>query len=518
MSDGHRLVLLGGDAIDGTGAPRRRADVAVVGDRIVEVGLIEPTEADKVLDVAGLVVAPGFHDVHTHYDLVLLDRPGHLDGLRQGITTYHVGQCGLGFAPASAETQALFREYVAAIATDPALPSWRSVADFLDLFDRTAAVNCVYMLPHGLLRVECAGMTGEPLTPAQADRLRGLVAEGMEQGARGISTGLGYFPGSECATGEIVEAARVVAEHGGIYVSHIRSYMDGLLDAIDEAAAIGRGADIAVHISHLRPSGPYRGHADAVLAHIEGGRDELGVDISFDSYTYLKGCTIMAAIVVPPCVYAGGLEAAIERVRDPDGRRTLAEAMPQADWSEVHISCVGSQANRRFEGMRLPDFAEAVGKPVFDACCDLLVEERFRVGVVGWPILESDLQQVLRHPLCLIGSDGIPAGSARHPRACGSHARYLGHYVRGLGLLPLEEAVRRITSAAARRFGLSGRGILAEGMAADITVFDPDTIIDKATYEHPLVLSEGVHHVLVNGQLVLRDGELTDARPGRALR
>jgi len=518
MSDRHRLVLLGGDAIDGTGAPRRRADVAVVGDRIVEVGLVEPSEADEVLDVAGLVVAPGFHDVHTHYDLVLLDRPGHIEGLRQGITTYHVAQCGLGFAPASAETQALFREFLAAVGTDPELPPWTSVDDYLSLFDRTAAVNCVYMLPHGLLRVECAGMTGEPLTAQQADRMERLVAEGMEQGARGISTGLGYFPGSECATEEIVAAARVAAEHGGIYVSHLRSYMDGLLDAIDEAAAIGRGAGIGVQISHLRPCGPFRGRAADVLAHIEQARDELGVDVAFDNYTYLKGSTIMGALLMPPSGYAGGLDAAIARISDPAERHRLADAMPEADWSQVHISYVGGERNKRFEGMRLTDFADAVGKDVLAACCDLLVEERFRVGVVGWPMLEEDLQTNLRHPLCLIGSDGIAAGSARHPRACGSHARYLGHYVRGLGLLPLEEAVRRITSAPAKRFGLHDRGVLAEGMAADITVFDPDTIIDKATYEQPLVLAEGVHHVLVNGQLVLRDGALTDARPGRALR
>ena len=511
-------MLRGGDVVDGTGGPRRRADVAVAAERIVEVGLIEPTEADEVLDASGLVVAPGFHDVHTHYDLVLLDKPGHLDGLRQGITTYHVGQCGLGFAPASAEAQAVFREYLAAISTDPDLPSWRSVDDYLSLFDRTAAVNCVYLLPHGLLRVECAGMSGEPLTPKQADRLEGLVAEGMQQGARGLSTGLGYFPGSECPTGEIVDAARATARHGGVYVSHIRDYSEGLLAALDEAFAVGRGAEIPVHISHLRPGGPFRGHADAVLERVEQGRDDLGVDVTFDSYTYLKGCTLMAALVVPPCTYAGGLDAAIELVSDPVERRRLAEGMPRQDWSEAHISCVGSEANRRFEGMRLPEFADAVGKDIFDACCYLLAEERFRVGVVGWPILESDLQQILRHPLCLIGSDGIPAGSARHPRACGSHARYLGHYVRELGLLPLEEAVRRLTSAPARRFGLDDRGAIAEGMAADITVFDPAAIIDRATYAEPLLLSDGVHHVVVNGQPVLRDGVLTPARPGRALR
>ena len=185
---------------------------------------------------------------------------------------------------------------------------------------------------------------------------------------------------------------------------------------------------------------------------------------------------------------------------------------------DAFLEAVGSERNKRFEGMRLPEFAEAVGKDTFVACCDLLVEERLRVAVVGWPIGDEDHRLILKHPLCLIGSDGIPAGGARHPRACGSHARYVGHYARELGLFPLEEAIRRITSAPARRFGLDGRGLIAEGMAADIAVFDPQAIIDRATYDEPLLLAEGVHHVLVNGRLVLRDGELTDARPGRALR
>jgi len=501
-----RIVLRGGRVVDGTGGGARRADVAVAGGRITAVGQLAPQPGDEVLDVTGLTVAPGFHDIHTHFDLSLLAERDHLDGLRQGITTYHVGQCGLGFAPASPPTQAVFRDYLAAITGDPDLSPFRSVADYLALCKR-GRVNVVPILPHGLLRAEVAGMARGPLTRSQLDRMKGLVAEGMEEGARGISAGLTYFPGSEADLDELVAVSKIVAAHGGVYVSHLRNYADGLLEAIDEACEIGRRAGLPVQISHLRPQGKYRGRAPEVLAHIEAWRGR-GVDVAFDMYTYLKGYTLMSALFLPPEVYAGGVEAAVAMLRDPAERRRLRESAPAADWAEVHIASIGSQRNRRFEGLRLPAFAEAVGKEVFDACADLLVEERLRVGVVGWPIEESDLRAVLRHQLCLVGSDSIPMGGARHPRASGCFARYLGHYVRDLGLLPLEEAIRRITSVPARRYGLGDRGRIAEGMAADIVVFDPAAIRDRATYDQPRLLAEGVRHVLVNGSLVLRDGRL----------
>ena len=512
-----RILLRGGNVVDGTGAPARRADVAVESGRIAALGDLPPAAGDEAVDVAGLAVAPGFHDVHTHFDLTLLAEPAHLDGLCQGITTYHVAQCGLGFAPASAPTQALFRDYLAAIAGDPELPPWTSVAEYLALFDRAAAVNLVVLLPHGLLRAEVAGMSRGPLTPPQLDRLKRLAAEGMEQGARGISTGLTYFPGSEADLQELVAVTRVVAEHGGVYASHLRNYSDGLLEAIDEACEIGRQCRLPVQISHLRPQARFSGRAREVLAHVEAARDA-GIDVAFDLYPYLKGCTIMSALFLAPEVYAGGVEAALAMLRDAAERERLRRAMPLADWSEAHIASVATEKNKPFEGMRLTDFAASQGKDVFDACADLLLEERLRVSVVGWPIEESDHRAVLAHPLCLVGSDSIPMGGARHPRACGSFARYLGHHVRELGLLPLEEAIRRITSVPARRFGLDGRGLVAEGQAADLVVFDPARIADRATYEQPLRRAEGVRHVLVNGEFVLRDGRLTAARPGRALR
>jgi len=531
MTDTRRLILRGGTVVDGSGAPARRADVVVVGGRIAfvsrrnesAVGPSLTSEAAEVLDVSGLVVAPGFHDVHTHLDLALLAEPAYLDGLRQGVTTVHIAQCGLGFAPASVATQALFRDYLAGICGDLVLPAWRSVEEYLALFDRAAALNTVFLIPHSLLRAEVAGMTRGPLTPPQLDRMKRLAAEAMEQGARGISTGLTYFPGSEADLDELVAVSRVVAEHGGVYVSHLRNYSDGLLDAIDEACEIGRRAGLPVQISHLRPQAAFRGRAREVLDHVEAARDR-GIDVAFDLYTYLKGCTLMAALFLPPQVYAGGIEAAIGRLKDAGERQWLSRsfalpaAMPDVDWSEVHIASVGSERNRRFEGLRLPDFAAARGADVLGACLDLLIEERLRVAVVGWPIEDSDHSAVLAHPLCLVGSDTIPVGGARHPRASGTFARYLGHYVRERGLIPLEEAVRRITSVPAHRYGFDDRGLVAEGQVADLAVFDPATIIDRATYEHPRRLADGVRHVLVNGRLVLRDGELTEERPGAVLR
>jgi len=516
MSRQKRTVLCGGMVIDGTGAPARPADVAVVGDRIADVGDIAAGGDDAVLDVTGLTVAPGFHDIHTHYDLELLARPAHLDGLRQGVTTYQIAECGLGFAPASAATHAEFRTYLACLAGTDDVPPWTTIAEYQALYERNAVVNCVSMVPHGIVRAEVMGMTAGAASPAQLDAMKHLVREAMEQGARGLTTGLTYFPSCEADTDELVALAQVVAEYGGVYVTHLRSYSNTMLEAIDEAGEIGRRAGVPVQISHLRPRGPLVGRGAEVLARIDAIRQG-GVDMAFDNYTYLKGCTLMAAFVLPPDAYAGGVTVALDTLRDPARRDDLRARMPNEDWTQVHIANVPSAKNRHVAGMTLAAFAESRGTDVFEACVELLIDEELCVSAVGGVIDEDDLRRNFKHPCSYIGSDSIPAGGHRHPRACGCFARYLGHYVREERLLPLEEAVRRITSAAARRFGLTDRGVLAAGMAADITVFDPATIADRATYEQPLTPSEGVHHVLVNGQLVLRDGRLTDARPGCVL-
>jgi N-acyl-D-amino-acid deacylase len=512
------LLITGGRVIDGSGLPWFWADVGVRGDRVAAVGPLADAPARARLDAAGKVVAPGFIDAHVHGDLMLLADPPHEPAVRQGVTTYVLGQDGVAMAPASPATLDYMRRYTAGFSGNPVLAQrWSSMAEYLDLFDRRCAVNVACLVPNGNVRMEVLGLETRPPTPDELRRMGRLVREAMEQGAVGLSSGLDYIPSRYADTAELTALCREVAPFGGVYVTHMRRYdPDGVAGSLDEVFRIGREAGVPVHVSH------FNSRAELVLPLVDAARAG-GVDVTYDLYCYLAGSSILGMVALPPEVQEGGVEATRARLRDPAVRSRLA-AGPAASsrWSleDVRLSFVTAPEYRRHEGQTLAEAARERGQTLLDFVCDVLAASGMAVGCVAphRQRTEEDVRALMRHPAMMAGSDGIFTGSRPHPRGCGCFARYLGHHVRDARTWTLEEAVRHLAAHAARRFGLRDRGLLREGMAADVVVFDPATVADRSTYDDGRWLAAGVEHVVVNGELVLRDGRRTDALPGRALR
>jgi N-acyl-D-amino-acid deacylase len=517
------LVLTGGRVVDGTGSPWFHADVAVRGDRIAAVGALGHAEARRRLDVAGLVVAPGFVDMHVHADLALLADPAHEPAIRQGVTTYLLGQDGVAMAPASAATLAYMRRYTAGFSGCFDLPDrWSSMAEYLACFDRRTAVNVACLVPNGNVRMEVLGLETRPPTPQELRRMRGVVRQALEEGAVGLSSGLDYIPSRYADTAELAELCRELGPAGGVYVTHMRGYAPhNVLASMDEVVRIGREAGCAVHISH------FNSRADLVLDPLAAAR-AAGVDVTFDLYGYLAGSTILGMVALPPWVQEDGADRTLARLADPAVRARLCQegfAGPRGPLDQVRLSYVEAPAYRGYEGLTLGEAAvRATGRTepsaLVDFVCDLLLASGLAVGCVvpHQQRTEADVQALMRHPAMTGGSDGIFAGGRPHPRGWGCFARYLGHYVREARTWTLEEAVQHLAGHPARRLGLADRGLIRPGLAADIVVFDPARIADRATYDDGRQPAVGVTHVLVNGEPVLLGGERTPARPGRALR
>jgi N-acyl-D-amino-acid deacylase len=540
------ILITGGKVIDGGGGPWFRADVGVRGDRITALGRLGQAQARIRIDAAGKVVTPGFIDAHVHGDLMLLANPLHEPAIRQGVTTYLIGQDGESMAPASAATLEHMRRYTAGfngnppevrlnLSPQPPSPIRRggrggevpirrggevgflSVADYLHCFDRRCALNVAYLIPNGSVRMEALGLATRAATPEELRHMRRLVREGMEQGAVGLSSGLDYIPSRYADTEELIALCEEIAPFGGVYVTHMRRYDPAGLDgSMDEVFRIGQEADVAVHVSHFNVQ------AALGLAKLDAGRAG-GVDATFDLYCYLAGSTILGMIALPPWVQEGGTEATLERLRDPSIRRKLEDWFATPDrgpLDQVRLSYVEAEAYRHLEGQTLADAARENHPTLGELVCDVLVASNMVVGCVAPHRQrgEEDVRALMRHPGMMAGSDGIFVGGRPHPRGCGCFARYLGPYVRDFHTWPLEEAVTKLSGHAARRFQLKDRGLLREGFAADVVVFDPDVIQDRSTYDDGKKLATGVEHVLVNGELVLHAGRRTPALPGRALR
>jgi N-acyl-D-amino-acid deacylase len=517
-SNAFDIVITGGRVVDGSGLPWFPADVGIRGDRIAAVGALAGAGARTRIDAAGKVVAPGFIDAHVHGDLMLLADPLHEPAVRQGVTTYVLGQDGVAMAPASPATLDFMRRYTAGFSGNPPLPDrWSSMAEYLALFDGRTAVNVACLVPNGNVRMEVLGLETRPPTPDELRRMGRLVREAMEQGAVGLSSGLDYIPSRYAGTDELIALCREIAPFGGVYVTHMRSYVpQGVVASLEEVFRIGREAGVPVHVSH------FNSRADLVLPLVDAARAD-GVDTTYDLYCYLAGSSILAMVALPPAVQEGGVEATLARLRDPAVRAGLAAApgpSKRGPLEEVRLSYVASPEYRQYEGRTLAEAAEAAGKGLPDFVCDVLVASNLAVGCIAphQQRTQEDVRALMRHPAMMAGSDGIYTGRCPHPRGCGCFARYLGHHVRGDHTWTLEQAVQHLSAHAARRFGLADRGLIRAGFAADVVVFDPEAIADHATYEDGRRLATGVEHVVVNGEVVLHDGARTAALPGRSLR
>lgn len=521
------LLFAGGRVVDGTGAPWFRADVCVKGDRIAAVGRLEGVRAKRRIDASKLVVAPGFIDMlGQSEDYVLVD-PRAASKITQGITTEITGEGG-SIAPLNARMIADNESWKAfGLVAD-----WTTLAGYWKAFERARpAINLGTFVGAGGVREMVVGNDDRPATPAELQAMEKAVAQAMEEGAFGLSTSLIYTPGRFASTEEIIALAKVAARYGGIYITHQRSEEEEIDKSLDEVFRVARETPIPAEIYHLKTAGRAQwGRMPSVLARIEQARAE-GLDITADQYPYAASSNNLTASL-PVWVREGGRDRMLARLADPQ-QRAKAKADHLADdpyWadggpSRILITSVLNPELRHYEGQTIEEIAESEGKDPYDALMDVVVADRGNTGRVTFSMSEDDVRTALKHPLVSFctdsgarATDGPLSRDKSHPRAWGSATRILGKYVREEKVLPLEEAIRKMTSLPASRVGLSDRGILRAGMAADLVAFDPLTVRDRATFADPSQYSEGVPYVAVNGQLVVEEGRLTDARPGRALK
>jgi len=522
------IVLKGGTLLDGTGAPAFAGDVGIVGDRIAALGEVAATQAARVVDVSGLHLCPGFIDIHTHSDGDILAYPTADSRARQGITTELTGNCGSSVAPLTGPTA---EERRSDFRRDGIDPDWTDVAAYLDRVERTrVSINHAMLLGQGTLRESVIGDVDRPLSADEMKAVLRSVEEGLEQGAFGLSTGLEYTPGRFTPTEEIVAMARLVARRGGLYASHIRNEERGLLEATDEAIRIGRRAGIRVQVSHVKASGKGNwGKQGSSLALIEAGRRD-GVLVLGDAYPYTAYSTGLT-VTFPSWALDGGKAAVLRRLRGPERERIRKDVLDYVlngdpgDFALIVIASVRSAKNRPLVGKNLVEIGSGWRVEPVEALLRLVDEEETAVSYVGHGMSAENVEQVLRHPLVMIGSDGsamAPTGRAAearpHPRSYGTCPRVLGPYVRERHLFDLPVAVRKMTSMPADQIGLRDRGRLARGKKADVVAFDAATVADLATFDTPHRYPAGIVHVLVNGVFVVEGGVHTGERPGQVLR
>jgi N-acyl-D-amino-acid deacylase len=526
------LVLRDATVVDGSGADGYRADVALSGGRIAQIrrpGEGRRPGARRVLECDGLVLAPGFIDMHAHSDLALLRDPAHVAKTAQGVTLEVLGQDGLSYAPVDDRTLAEVRTQITGWNGDGRDIDfdWRTVGEYLDRLDAGIAVNAAYLVPQGTVRMLVVGWDDRPATPRELDRMRELVARGMTEGALGMSSGLTYTPGMYAPTAELTRLCEVVAAHGGYYCPHHRSYGAGALDAYREMIAVTRAAGCPLHLAHATMNfGVNAGRAGELLALLDAALAD-GADITLDTYPYLPGCTTLAALL-PGWATEGGPEATLRRLRDPVAAARIRHVMEvegsdgchgvPVDWRTVEISGVATPALSRHVGRTVAEIARHRAQPPFETARRLLVEDRLGPTILQHVGDEENVRAIMRHPAHTGGSDGILMGDKPHPRAYGTFPRYLGTYVRELGVLGLAECVARLTGRPAARLGLPDRGLVRPGYRADLVLFDPATVAAGATFEEPRRPPEGIPYVLIDGRLVIADGRRTDVVAGRSVR
>jgi N-acyl-D-amino-acid deacylase len=516
------LLIRNGLVIDGTGNPGFHGAIAVEGERVqVLRGDVNGIAAGRVIDASGHVVCPGFIDMHAHSGLVLLAEPRHEPKVRQGVTTELIGVDGCSYAPFHSHDD--FRRFVqinAGLDGNPPLPGrWSTVEQYLDMFTRRVAVNVVYIIGNSPLRIAAMGWDDRRAAPGDIENMKALLRTGMEEGAFGMSTGLDYPPGSYADTAELTALSETAARLGGIYHTHVRySLGDRYLDPFREALAIGRGSAVPVHITHFYHRTTSPGGASRMLDLVEGARAE-GLDVTFDSYPYNLSSTRLT-ILLPQWTHDGGYERLRAVLADPGQRERLHKEMgPRAGaWSDMWLTNFRKAANHRFEGRSIEQVADMLDRDPIDVVLDLLADEDLEVSYVSAGGNLATLPKFVSHPLSMVGSDALLIGDFPSPRTYGTFPIILGEFVREERVMALPDAIRKMTSFPAQRLGLPDRGLLRDGFKADIVVFDPRTVKTPATRTRPKQFPIGIPYVIVNGQVVVDQGQHTGVLAGRALR
>jgi N-acyl-D-amino-acid deacylase len=520
------FVIRGGLVADGSGQPARRADVGIKDGKISELGDLTRVAAEKTVDAQGLVVSPGFIDVHTHSDVTILVDPKAESAVRQGVTTQAFPNCGSGLAPAVGDARKDVEERARAFGVTV---DWSTVGEY---YRRVAAarpsINVIPMVAQGTVRMAVMGYSKDKPSRTQLDQMKEHVDEGMQSGARGMCSGLRYVPSGYASVDELVDLAKVVKTYGGLYATHMRSEGDNgdWFESIDEALAIGRGSGVPVQISHMKAMGSeVWGKSDKALAQVDAARSR-GVDVTVDQYPYTAARTTLF-VLFPQWSQEGGVTAFLERLADQAQLERIRTAFSKTlamrgGGSRVVIS--GFAPDPKIQGKTLAQVAEPTGSPEFETAVELLRRSAGRVFAVYHSMEDIDVERIFRQPYVMVASDGSAvategrlAAEGTHPRSFGCFPKVLEDLVRKRKLVPLEEAIRKMTTMPAERFGLADRGLLRAGWRADITVFDAERVADRATFERPAAYPEGIEYVFVNGQMVVDRGDHTGQQPGQVL-